>query len=117
MTLHLMDVFSVKERTARGYGVVIAALRFLYDRNEQYFLARGHPWTEFFEVNVTKWTSYYTNRSQYVCGQCDFIFTRKEDRTLHKSHYTKDLIHVCSQCDYIFTRKGDLTLHKALLHE
>ena len=52
MTLHLMDVIGVKEQT-RGYAVVIAALCFIYDRNEEYFLARGHPWAEFFEVYVT----------------------------------------------------------------
>ena len=50
MTRTLMDSFGVKERTARGYAVVIAALRYLYDRNEEYFLNRSHPWTEFMEV-------------------------------------------------------------------
>ena len=51
MTKHLMVVFGVKERTARGYAVVIAALRYFYQRNEKYFLDRGHPWTEFMEVS------------------------------------------------------------------
>ena len=64
MTLHLMDVFGVKEQTARGYAVVIAALRFIYDRNEEFFLDRGNPWAEFIEVYVTivKGTSYYTQK-------------------------------------------------------
>ena len=53
MTRSLMTVFGVKERTARGYAIVIAALRFLYDRNEEYFLRRNHPWTEFMEVGYT----------------------------------------------------------------
>ena len=51
MTRTLMAVFGVKERTSRGYAIVIAALRFMYDRNEEYFLSRNHPWTEFMEVS------------------------------------------------------------------
>ena len=50
MTKTLMNCFGVKERTARGYAVVIAALRYLYDWNEEFFLNRSHPWTEFMEV-------------------------------------------------------------------
>ena len=46
----LMDLFGVKDRTARGYAVVIAALRFIYENNEETFLNLGHPWTEFEEV-------------------------------------------------------------------
>lgn len=46
----LMDLFGVKDRTARGYAVVIAALRFIYEHNEETFLNLGHPWTEFEEV-------------------------------------------------------------------
>jgi hypothetical protein len=50
MKLHFMDVFGVRDRTARGYAVIVAALRYFYDRNEEFFLSRGHPWTEFMEV-------------------------------------------------------------------
>ena len=54
MTKHLMTVFGVKERTARGYAVVVAALRYFYDRNEEFFLARSHTWTEFMEaINIS----------------------------------------------------------------
>ena len=49
-TAHFMSVFGVKERTARGYAVVVAALRYIYDRNEEFFLSRGHPWEEFVKV-------------------------------------------------------------------
>ena len=52
MTRTLMTGFGVKERTARGYAIVIAALRFIYSRNEEYFLNRNHPWSEFMEVCV-----------------------------------------------------------------
>ena len=45
-----MEVFGVKERTARGYGFVVAALRYIYDRKEEFFLRRGHSWNEFMEV-------------------------------------------------------------------
>ena len=51
-TEKLMDIFGVKERTARGYAVVVAALRYIYDNNEEYFLNRGHPWSEFIEVRT-----------------------------------------------------------------
>ena len=47
----LMELFGVKERTTRGYAVVIAALRYMYDHNEETFLNLGHPWSEFVEVN------------------------------------------------------------------
>ena len=33
-TTNFMKVFGVKERTARGYAVVVAALRYIFDRNE-----------------------------------------------------------------------------------
>ena len=49
-TVHFMEVFGVKERTACGYAVVVAALRYIYDRNEEFFLRRGHSWNEFMEV-------------------------------------------------------------------
>ena len=56
MKLHFMDVFGVKDRTARGYAVIVAALRYFYDRNEEFFLSRGHPWTEFMEVMLSSQT-------------------------------------------------------------
>ena len=49
-TTNFMKVFGVKERTARGYAVVVAALRYIYDRNEDFFLNRGHSWDEFMQV-------------------------------------------------------------------
>jgi hypothetical protein len=47
---NLMAMLGVKDRTARGYAVVMAALKFIYDNNEQHFIDLGHPWTEFLEV-------------------------------------------------------------------
>ena len=47
-----MDIFGVKDRTARGYSVITAALRYIYDYNDETFLHLGHPWTEFVEVNI-----------------------------------------------------------------
>ena len=46
----LMAMLGVKPRTARGYAVVITALKYIYDNNEQHFIDLGHPWTEFLEV-------------------------------------------------------------------
>ena len=46
----LMAMLGVKPRTARGYAVVIAALKYIYDHNEEHFIDLGHPWTEFIEV-------------------------------------------------------------------
>ena len=46
----LMALLGVKPRTARGYAVVIAALKYIYDHNEEHFIDLGHPWTEFIEV-------------------------------------------------------------------
>ena len=51
----LMDIFGVKDRTARRYSVIIAALQYIYDHNEETFLHLGHPWTEFVEVNILIW--------------------------------------------------------------
>ena len=46
----LMAMLGVKPRTVRGYSVVIAALKYIYDNNEEQFIELGHPWTEFLEV-------------------------------------------------------------------
>ena len=46
----LMAMLGVKPRTARGYAVVIAALKYIYDLNGEHFIDLGHPWTEFIEV-------------------------------------------------------------------
>ena len=45
-----MAMLGVKDRTARGYSVVIAALKFIYDNNTEQFIDLGHPWSEFIEV-------------------------------------------------------------------
>ena len=53
-TKYMMGVFGVKERTARGYAVDCASVRYLYLKNEEQFLRRKHPWDEFVNVNKSK---------------------------------------------------------------
>ena len=51
---YLMGVFGVKERTARGYAVDCAGVRYLCLKNEEHFLRRKHSWDEFVNVNKGK---------------------------------------------------------------
>ena len=43
----LMAMLGVKPRTARGYAVVITALKYIYDNNEQHFIDLDIPGQSF----------------------------------------------------------------------
>ena len=44
---HLEEVWGIKERTARGYSIIIVGAKWIYDRYESHFLTRGFSWDHF----------------------------------------------------------------------
>ena len=52
----LEEAWGVKNRTARGYATIIVCAKWIYDRYERHFLARGFTWDNFMnEYLIEEW--------------------------------------------------------------
>ena len=42
----LKEVIGTKDRTVEGYGIIMAAVKYIYDHNEEVFLSLDMPWDQ-----------------------------------------------------------------------
>ena len=53
---HLENIWGLKERTARGYSIIIVAAKWIHDMNSEHFKKRGFPWDKFMtEYLIDTW--------------------------------------------------------------
>ena len=56
MEVFLEEKWGVKNRTARGYAIIIVCAKWIYDRYEAHFLKRNCTWEDFLNnYVVAKW--------------------------------------------------------------
>ena len=42
----LKEVIGTKDRTVEGYGIIMTAVKYIYDHNEEVFLSLDMPWDQ-----------------------------------------------------------------------
>ena len=80
-------VWGVKDRTARGYALIITSLQYIYDRNVHTFIELGHPWEEFIDT-------YMPNIWGPVVKLCHLELTRSD---LICKTFIRDVIKIISR--------------------
>ena len=81
------DVWGVKDRTARGYAVILTCLEYIYERNITTFDRLGHSWEEFLN-------NYMPNIWGPVVKLCHLELTRSD--VICKT-YIRDVIKIISR--------------------
>ena len=79
--------WGIKERTQKGYAVIICNLYYIYKGNEELFIKLGHPWEEFlYDFLPNVWGP--------VVKLCHLELTRSD---LICKTYVRDVIKVVSR--------------------